>query len=330
MPTISVIIPVYNGEKTIRETLESVFNQTFCDFEVIVINDGSQDSTLEILSAIKEPRLKIFSYPNANQAASRNRGLTHACGDYIAFLDADDLWTPDKLEAQFNALQENPQAAVAYSWTNVIDESGQFLRPGSHITVNGDAYPHLLMINFIENGSNPLIRRKALEEVGGFNTSLPLCEDRDMWLRLAARYPFVAVPSAQILYRVSSQSSSTNIFRLEAAGLQVIQQAFERVPEALIYLKPYSFGNMYKYLTFKALDGTPERHKTIVAAKFLYHAVTNDPSLLKTRVLWKVLLKIITATILPTQLAEQYYQNYTSLFNISAILVHIKRELPMT
>src|SRR3712207_3352824 len=114
MPLISVIIPVYNGEKTIQETIESVLNQTFPSFELIVINDGSHDSTLDIVSSIKDPRIKVFSYPNAGLSASRNRGISVACGEYVSFIDADDLWTPDKLEAQYKALQANPQAAVAY------------------------------------------------------------------------------------------------------------------------------------------------------------------------------------------------------------------------
>src|SRR4028118_1589922 len=158
MPLISVIIPVYNGEKTIRETIESILNQTFTDFELIVINDGSQDATLEIVECIQDSRLKVFSYPNAGQAASRNQGISHACGRYISFIDADDLWAPDKLEAQLKALQANPQAAVAYSWTKCIDELGQFSRRGSHISATGNVYGKLLLIDFIENGSNPLIR----------------------------------------------------------------------------------------------------------------------------------------------------------------------------
>jgi glycosyltransferase involved in cell wall biosynthesis len=91
MPLISVVIPVYNGEKTILETIESVLNQSFTDFEIIVINDGSQDATLEIVSSIKDPRLKVFSYPNAGQAIARNRGVSHAVGEFVSFLDADDL-----------------------------------------------------------------------------------------------------------------------------------------------------------------------------------------------------------------------------------------------
>ncbi|HBL15031.1 MAG TPA: glycosyl transferase family A, partial [Cyanobacteria bacterium UBA11162] len=110
-------------EKTIKETIESILNQTFVDFELIVINDGSTDSTVDIVTSIQDSRLQVFSYPNAGLAASRNRGIDRATGKYISFIDADDLWTPDKLERQLKALEENPQAAVAYSWTDCIDES---------------------------------------------------------------------------------------------------------------------------------------------------------------------------------------------------------------
>ena len=149
MAVISVIIPVYNGEKTIRETVNSVLKQTFTDFELIIINDGSNDRTLEIVSSIEDSRIKIFSYPNAGLAASRNRGITHAASEFIAFLDADDLWTPDKLEAQLQALQKDTQVAVAYSWSDCIDESGQFIRKASYSTATNNLYAKLLLTNFL-------------------------------------------------------------------------------------------------------------------------------------------------------------------------------------
>src|SRR3712207_5841233 len=98
MSLISVIVPAYKGEKTIQKTIESVLNQTFTDFELIVINDGSQDATLDVVSSIQDSRLKLFSYPNAGISTTRNRGIYHAVGEYISFIDADDLWTPDKLK----------------------------------------------------------------------------------------------------------------------------------------------------------------------------------------------------------------------------------------
>jgi glycosyltransferase involved in cell wall biosynthesis len=324
MPLISVIMPVYNGEKTIRETIESVFNQTFPDWELIVINDGSQDATLQILNSIQDPRLRVFSYPNAGQATSRNRGISQACGEYISFIDADDLWTPDKLEAQLQVLQGNPQAAVAYSWTKCIDEVGQVSRRGSHISVTGDVYKNLLVVNFLENGSNPLIRRQALNEVGSFDESLTPAEDWDLWLRLAARYHFEAVSSPQILYRVSVKSATANVWRLEAACLEVIERACTQAPESVEHLKKYSLGNTYKYLTYKAIEGPPERKKGLVAARFLWQAVRNDPALLRTKVLFKVLLKIAAITILPPQQAQSFFTRFKKLSNTTTMLGYLQ------
>lgn len=305
MPLISVIIPVYNSEKTIKETIESVLNQTVTDLEIIVINDGSKDKSLEVISRIVDPRLKIFSYPNAGVSASRNRGISQATGEYISFLDADDLWTPDKLEAQLKTLHANSQAAVAYSWTNWIDESGQFLRPGGHIAANGNVYEKLLLRDFVESGSNPLIHRKALAEVGGFDESLTSAADWDMWLRLAAHYEFVAVQSPHILYRVSPNSMSSNVWRMEAESLQIIERAFAEAPESLKSLKREVVGNRYKYLTIKALEGLPERRRGLTATRFLWQAVRNDPTWLKkTQLMSIILFKIAIATLLPPRQAQ--------------------------
>jgi len=323
---LSIIIPVYNDEKTIKQTIESVLNQTISNFELIIINDGSQDSTGEIISSIKDDRLKIFSYPNGGVNRARNRGLSHASGDYIAFLDADDLWHRDKLEFQLNALQANPQAAVAYSWTDYIDESGQFLRRGNHITLNGNVYPQLLLTDFLENGSNVLICRKAFDTVGQFDESLTQAEDWDMWLRLAARYPFVAVPYPHILYRVSANSASSDTSKMEAGCLQVIERAFAAAPDSLQYLKKHSLANLYKYLIFKALESFPQRHQTLAALRFLGHALKHDSSLLLTKVTLKVLLKVILLLILPAAQSTALLNRFPKLFNTSTILGYLRTE----
>lgn len=328
MPVISVVIPVFNGEKTIKETIESILNQTFKDFELIVINDGSTDKTLDIVSNIQDSRIEVYSYPNAGLSASRNRGISVANGEYISFIDADDLWTPDKLEAQFQALQEYPQAVLAYSWTDYVDEFGQFVRRASHIAISGNVYPRLLLTNFLDNGSNPLIRKQAFTEVGNFDESLFSAEDWDMYLRLAARYHFVAVPLCQVLYRISASSMSSNVSKLEIASERVIERAFSQAPESLKPLKKNSLGNLYKYLIYKALEGSPVAKKSLSAARLLWKAICVDPALLRVRVTWKILFKILVSIFLPRQLAEKLYKKKQKLFNIDTLLFRVKTDFP--
>ncbi len=166
MPQISVIIPAYNAERTIRETIESVQRQTFQDFELIVINDGSKDRTVELVQSINDERLKIFSYENGGLPVARNRGISRTTGEFIAFLDADDLWTPEKLELQLVALKQHPEAGVAYSWTCFMDVNEQgaavsFL-PSPPYSFEGNVYKKLLVSDIINSGSNKLILRKAI------------------------------------------------------------------------------------------------------------------------------------------------------------------------
>ncbi|MCL1471490.1 glycosyltransferase [Argonema antarcticum] len=326
-PLISVIIPVYNSKKTIRETIDSVLQQTFSDFELIVINDGSTDLTLDIISSINDPRLKLFSYSNAGAAVSRNRGFSQSSGEFIAFLDADDLWTPDKLEAQLKALQENPQAAVAYSWLNVINESSEFVRGGNYRTENGDVFAKLFLIPFVESGSNPLIRRQSFVDVGGFDESLTASQDYDLYLRLAARYNFVAVPSPQILYRLSSNSMSANVRRQEATSLLVRERAFKESRKPLPpELKQYSIANFYKDIIFRLLNMAPQKQRGLEAARFFWYAVKYDPALLRRRIIWKVLLRIATITLLPPKQAEILLSKMKKLADISTLYIFMRRE----
>ncbi|MFB2937270.1 glycosyltransferase [Aerosakkonemataceae cyanobacterium BLCC-F154] len=308
MPLISVIIPVFNSEKTIQETIESVLNQSFTDFELIVINDGSQDASLKIISNIKDSRLKVFSYPNSGVSASRNRGISQATGEFISFLDSDDIWTSDKLETQLKALQVNHQAGVAYSWTTYIDESGKFLYPGNQVSLTGNVYEQLLLQNFIESGSNVLIRREALNQVGGFDESLFGPEDWDLLIRLAAQYDFVVVPIPQILYRMSANSISSSIFRQEKASLTVIEKAFAKAPNSLKHLKKYSIANVYKYLTFRVLVGSLERQKALTAGRCLWYAMKNNPALLsqQPKLMLIVMLKIMLGILLPNQQLQRW------------------------
>lgn len=303
LPKISVIIPAYNSEKTINSTIQSVLNQTFSDLELIVINDGSQDSTLDIILQIKDPRIKVFSYANAGGNVSRNRGLDRAVGEFVSFLDADDLWTPNKLQSQLKALQENVTAKVAYGWTDYINANGEFVLSGKRVNLNGNVYEKLLLNNFLENGSNPLICRKALITLGGFDESLSAAQDWDMWLRLASKFNFICVPSVQILYRISANSVSSNLIRQEKCCLQVLKKAYKESSSTLKHNWNTSLANLYKYLTCKGLQKPFNRQKAIASAIFLCKYFLHDSSRLENiNFTLKLLLKIVIILIMPSLL----------------------------
>jgi glycosyltransferase involved in cell wall biosynthesis/N-acetylneuraminic acid mutarotase len=225
-PLISVVVPACNAEATLSATIDSVRRQTLQDFELIVIDDGSTDGTLRCLENVDDPRLRVFSFPNGGLAAARNRGIEKSCGEFITFIDGDDLWTPDKLERQLDALRRCPDAALAYSWTAFIDQRGKYLFAKEPSRAEGDVYAELVRGCFVASGSNILVRKRCVDEVGAFDTTLGAAQDWEFCLRLAARWPFAVVPRYQILYRIWEGAMSANAERCEQACLMICDRAF--------------------------------------------------------------------------------------------------------
>ncbi|MGB3308964.1 MAG: glycosyltransferase family 2 protein [Nodosilinea sp.] len=279
MPKISVIIPAYNAETTIKDTIESVLSQTYSDFELIVINDGSQDATLEVVSHFADKRIRIFSYENSGPQKSRNRGIEKSTGTYISFIDADDLWTTDKLEQQLQVIEAHPEAAVAYSWSDEIDETNRFSRSGQHSTLEGNVFEALLKNNFLGNGSNPLVCEEAIRNVGGFDSSILAGQDWDMWLTLATHYSFVVVPKVQVFYRKSSNSNSwsSNLRRQEKGLMQVMTKHLSKHSNLLSYKKG-CLAFCYRYLLFECFEKcSPSFSNGVLALKFFLKAIYLEP-----------------------------------------------------
>lgn len=303
MPTISVIIPIYNAEATILETIESIQQQTFFDWEIVAIDDGSTDGTLELLYSIKDERIKIFAYENSGVAVARNRGIANARGEYIAFLDADDLWTPNKLKSQLAALQDNQTAGVAYSWTYDLYQdrsSSKVLFPCEPTYFTGDVHSQLLIKNFLASGSNPLIRRKVIESVGEFDPACVPCEDWDFYLRLAAHCFFVLVPEHQIIYRQSSNTGSSQVEAVKKGGLLTIQKAYLAASPKLQYLKKQTVASFYRYCTRQYLKNNDNNIEALNRAReSLWLAVCFHPPILLNEhtlnlVLWLIKKWILT------------------------------------
>lgn len=311
MPTISVVVPAYNAESTILKTITSVQQQTFADFELIIINDGSTDGTLDLLNTLEDSRLKIFTYENGGLSVARNRGISRARGEFIAFLDADDLWTSDKLELQLAALQQHPEAGVAYSWTHFMDEQGESFHADKPLFFEGNVYPQLLVHNFLASGSNPLIRRQAIESVGEFNPSVSGAADWDYWLRLAARWPFAVVPKPQIFYRQSSSSMSSRVDFMEGCQIQVIEQAFLSVPPELQALKKHSLAYIYQYSVQLYLTRIPGMEGAKQAAQKLIQAIWLYPQILFDKKTQKLAFKLLLMYVLSPKIANYILQKFS-------------------
>jgi glycosyltransferase involved in cell wall biosynthesis len=207
-PIVTVVVPAYNAEATLAETLESALAQTCRDLEVVVVNDGSSDQTTAIAKAYaaRDPRLRLIEQPNGGVARARNTGIAAARGAYIAPLDADDLWRPDKLDRQLKAFQSGgPDAGLAYSWSLLIDHDGNVTGAMPPAKLDGYVLHRHLAWNFIGNGSTPLVRtellRRHLYEPALRDSGCEGGEDYLMQLQLARRYGFVCAPGYLVGYR---------------------------------------------------------------------------------------------------------------------------------
>jgi glycosyltransferase involved in cell wall biosynthesis len=235
-PLISVVIPAHNAEKYIDEALASVCSQTFSDYEIIVIDDGSTDRTAEIASSYNG--VLLLAQDNLGAAAARNAGIRAARGRYVAFLDADDVWLPTKLEKQAAHLLENPRSEWSYTDALVFDAATRrtVCRIGERIRLyQGDILRPLLLRSFIPSPT-PVVKRRALAEAGFFDEARDrrIGEDWSMWLRIAERHAakLIDEPLAMIRMHASNTSRVVNPFEAYRSKRSILEQAMARNPGA--------------------------------------------------------------------------------------------------
>jgi glycosyltransferase involved in cell wall biosynthesis len=234
-PEISVIIPAYNASRTIGAAVDSVLAQTFGDYELIVIDDGSQDDTAEVVSAYADPRVTCVRTENGGVSVARNRGFERASGSYIAFLDADDAWQPAKLERQRAALGETPDVGLCFAATQFVDDDLQptVLQPAVH---RSDWTEALLLEGNILAGSasSVMARADVIDRSGGFDPSFGLCADWDMWLRMSVDTGIVTLDEPLVLYRSVPGTMSGDLGVLERETFALLDK-FYASPAAAAY-----------------------------------------------------------------------------------------------
>lgn len=228
-PFFSVVIPTYNRAVKVTRAIESVLSQTWPDFDVWVVDDGSTDATGAALAPYRA-RIHTLRQENSGVAAARNHAMLASRGTWIAFLDSDDRWKPTKLAAFAEEIRAHPTAALFYSSIAVVSEEGHFLRVNHSRTVRGSAYLPLLKGNFLSVAA-VVVRRDCLSEAGLFDTSLGFAEDWDLWLRIARRYPIQRVPGVLTVFETarSGKKSSDRQGWLQAHD-QILAKAFQDDP----------------------------------------------------------------------------------------------------
>lgn len=225
---ISVIMPCYNAERTVAESASSALAQTHRDIELIVIDDGSRDDSLRVLGQIDDTRLRVESRPNQGVCAARNRGLALARGEYVAFLDADDTWSPQALEHLREALDAAPDAAIAYcGWQNLGLDGGRG-EPFTPPDYEGPDKVERLLQGCRWPIHAALTRKPAIDEAGGFDPRYPTSEDFLLWLRIGTRHRIVRVPEVLAYYHHHDGARATADAARVARNQWLVQRAFLR------------------------------------------------------------------------------------------------------
>jgi len=207
---ISIITPTFNRFDFIRDAIESVLTQTISNWELLIIDDGSTDDTKTVVASyLSDPRINYFFQDNQGQATARNNGLMHSKGQYICFLDSDNLWKPKKLEIQYESMVSNNNIDVVYGDGETINESGEVISTANMKRYSGNITEQLLRDNFV-SFNTAMVRTACIKGIGGFDNSVRFGDDYDLWLRLSAESRFLYIPEVFEQYRVMSDQISSN------------------------------------------------------------------------------------------------------------------------
>ncbi|MBJ6137699.1 glycosyltransferase family 2 protein [Marinobacter litoralis] len=238
MPKASIIVPAFNAAQYIGKTLDSILNQSFQDFEVVIIDDGSSDETASIISQYDDPRIRYFHQDNSGKPAiPRNRAIQKARGEFVFIFDSDDIMLPGKLATTVECMEKAPKAGLAFTGFACIDEVGHVINPdflapyktlhnlkksavsnNAYLIQASEALKGLAVSNYLGT-SGVAIRHEVFEQVGGFDEDVRNSDDYLMWQAVASRYDFIYIPGIFHQYRVRSGSISLRSIQDRAPGL---------------------------------------------------------------------------------------------------------------
>lgn len=261
-PFITVVIPLYNKESTIAQTIQSVLDQTYQDFELVIVNDGSKDDSVATVSAFEGPRIRLINQENAGVSAARNRGVKEARGEYVAFLDADDHWTPNHLEEIAALIRDYGDVADVFA-TNFFRQFAD----GDNIINRKDLRRDIVENYFksitrtvLINSSCVCISKDAFISVGGFREQFSMGEDIDLWNRLCRRYKIAFSPEATSIYMIDAPNNSRSRkidYSRDAASVSL------RGVSSNLYDIQLSLSRFLKYIVKRLINYHPRVRKPL-------------------------------------------------------------------
>lgn len=278
---ISVIIPAFNASDYLNQTVKSVLSQSYRDWELIIINDGSRDNTLDIARNLvkTDERIKVYDKSNGGVSSARNLGIQKALGDYLAFLDADDIWEPYFLQACLEALEVNKNLGLVHSDLAIINEKGQKtgqIKRGK----SGQLLESILAWekHTVSPPSGILVRKNVLSEIGGFDEKISNNADQDFYIRCARKFTFGRVAEPLLQYREHQNNMHSNISVLERDSLYVFRKAAASGLFCSEAFKRKCFANMYLILSINYIK---EQRNWSRFVKYLAKAILVDPMVVK-------------------------------------------------
>lgn len=277
-PLVSVILPSFNRADLILDSIQSLLDQSNSNFELIVIDDGSEDNTRDLLAPFAKQGLLKYAYQeNAGLPAARNHGIRLAKGELITFLDSDDLYLPQKLEKQVLFLNEHPDASLVHCWFSKFSEQVDDLGLRNTSWFSGEIYPQILLQwSVLMAVPCVMLRREVFDKVGRFNESLRWAEDLDLWRRVARHYAFHVIPESLVRIRVHPASMSSDKSQGARHFSIMLQEAFADDPEMTPGFQRKAWASMYTNVAHNLLGQGGAEHMGLVR-KYALNALTRSP-----------------------------------------------------
>lgn len=301
VPAVSVVMTAFNVAPYIGAAIESALAQTFRDFELVVMDDGSTDGTTQVAARVEDSRIRLLYSPHFGAATQLRNAIEQTSAPYLALLDGDDLWSADKLAKHVQFLDTRPAVDLTFSWSRIVDEEGQDTGLTSRLWDGPISFTELLADNVVGNGSALVFRREALAAAGGIDASLEACYDLDAWLRIGALRPgnMWAIPEFLTSYRRRPCQVTQDVVLMERCFEQVIRKARWFAPRAVAAVEQRARSNMQRFCAYGWYQSGAYRRS---AATMLRSLRSSPRIFFSDRRNWEMTAAALSGTFLPSGL----------------------------